>query len=155
MAFMADIESMFYQVKVPEQDRDFLRFFWWEGGDTSKNPKEYHMTVHIFGATSSPGCSNCALKVTANDNEQELGSTAAALLRRDFCLDDCLKSVKSVDEAVDLIENVKEMCIRGGFNLHKFPSKSKQVLQRIPQEDRTELIKGLDLGNDILPNERA
>ena len=155
VAFMADIESMFYQVKVPEQDRDLLRFFWWEGGDTSKNPKEYRMTVHIFGATSSPGCSNFALKVTANDNEQELGSTAAAFLRRDFYVDDGLKSVESVGEAVDLIENVKEMCKRDGFNLHKFSSNSKQVLQRIQQEDRTELIKSLDLGHDTLPTERA
>ena len=69
VTFIADIESMFYQVKVPVQDRDLLRFFWLEEGDTSKNLKEYCMTVHIFGATSSPGCSNFALKVTANDNE--------------------------------------------------------------------------------------
>ena len=155
VAFIADIESMFYQVKVPVQDRDLLRFFWWEEGDTSKNLKEYRMTVHIFGATSSPGCSNFALKVTANDNEQELGSAAADVLRRDFYVDDGLKSVESADEAVDLIESVKEMCKRGGFNLHKFSSNSKQVLQQIPQEDRTELIKNLDLGRDTLPTERA
>ena len=155
MAFMADIESMFYQVKVPEQNRKLLRFFWWERGDSSKNSKGYRMTVHIFEATSSAGCSNFALKVTLNDNEQELGSNAAAFLRRDFYVDDGLKSVESVGEAVDLIEDVKEMYKRGGFNLHKFSSNSKQVLQRIAQEDRTEFIKSLDLGHDTLPTERA
>ena len=113
------------------------------------------MTVHIFRATSSPGCSYFALKVTANDIEQELGSAAADVLRRDFYVEDGLTFVRSVDEAVDLIESVKEMCKRGGFNLHKFSSNSKQVLQQLPQEDRTELIKNLDLGHDTLPTECA
>ena len=34
-AFMADIASMFYRVKVLEGDRDLLRFVWWPSGDTS------------------------------------------------------------------------------------------------------------------------
>ena len=28
VAFMADIEAMFYQVLVPADQRDFLRFLW-------------------------------------------------------------------------------------------------------------------------------
>lgn len=32
-AFMADIRSMFYQVKVPPKDRDYMRFLWWPNGD--------------------------------------------------------------------------------------------------------------------------
>ena len=38
VAIMCDIESMFYQVKVPEECRDLLRFLWWEDGDTSRGP---------------------------------------------------------------------------------------------------------------------
>ena len=56
IAFMCDIEAMFHQVKGNEEQRDLLRFLWWEEGDLSKEPKEYRMTVHLFGATSSPGC---------------------------------------------------------------------------------------------------
>ena len=55
VALMCDIEGMFHQVRVAEQDRDLLRFLWWEDGDTSKEPIEFRMTVHLFGATSSPG----------------------------------------------------------------------------------------------------
>ena len=57
-AFMADIEAMFYQVKVPSRDRNFLRFLWWPKGDLSASPREFRMTVHLFGATSSPSCAN-------------------------------------------------------------------------------------------------
>ena len=28
IAFMSDVKSMFYQVKVAEEDKDFLRFLW-------------------------------------------------------------------------------------------------------------------------------
>ena len=63
-AFICDIEAMFHQVRVDENHRDLLRFLWWEDGDLTKEPKEYRMTVHLFGATSSPGCANFAFKST-------------------------------------------------------------------------------------------
>ena len=53
VAFMCDIEGMFHQVKVSKAFRDLLRFLWWENGDTASQPREYRMTVHLFGATSS------------------------------------------------------------------------------------------------------
>ena len=49
---MADTEAMFYQVFVPEEQRDFLRFLWWPNGDLTAQIEEYRMTVHLFGAVS-------------------------------------------------------------------------------------------------------
>ena len=91
----------------------------------------------------------------ADDNEEKIGSEAANFLREDFYVDDGLKSVPSIDEAVKLVKDVKEMCKRGGFNLHKFVSNSKEVIHSIPVEDRAEDIKKLDLDQDIIPIERA
>ena len=45
--------------------------------------------------------------------------------RRD--VNDGLKSVASVEEAVELANDIQEMCKRGGFNLHKFTSIRKEV----------------------------
>ena len=151
VAVMCDTEAMFCQVKEPEECRDLSHFLWWEDEDTSREPKEYRMTVHLFGAASSPGCSNFALKTTPDDNEETVGSAAAEFLRRGFYVDDGLKSVPTVEKAVELVRSVKEMCRRGGFNVHKFVSNSKEVIQSIPVEDRAEDIKKLDLDQDILP----
>ena len=90
------------------------------------------MTVHLFGATSSPGCANFALKAAANDFKMEFGTTAADFLRNDFYVDDGLKSVLTAEEAVKLITNLKQMCNKGGFRLHKFVLNSKEVIRRIP-----------------------
>ena len=50
IAFCCDIEKMFYQFRVPSNQRDYLRFLWWKDGDTTKEPDIYRMTVHLFGA---------------------------------------------------------------------------------------------------------
>ena len=43
----------------------------------------------------------------------EFGVAAADCLRNDFYVDDGLKSVPSIDEAVTLISDVKQMCKSG------------------------------------------
>ena len=84
VAVMGDIEAMFYQVRVPEQFHDNLRFLWWPDGDLSQDPIDYQMCVHLFGATSSPSCSNYALRQTADANKETYGEEAAQSLYRNF-----------------------------------------------------------------------
>ena len=38
VAFMGNIESMFYQVRVAEGHGSFLRFLWWKNDDLEKPP---------------------------------------------------------------------------------------------------------------------
>ena len=65
VAFMADIQAMFYQVKVREKQRSFLRMLWWEGNLDSEI-EDHEMCVHLFGAVSSPSSSNYALRKSSN-----------------------------------------------------------------------------------------
>ena len=154
-AVMCDIEGMFHQVHVNINHRNLLRFLWWENGDFDSDPVEFRITVHLFGATSSPGCANFALKTAADDYEDECGSNAANFVRQDFYVDDGLKSVLTAQDAIKLIEDVKTLCKRGGFRLHKFLSNDREVIKAIPSEDLATDIKNLDLGRDDLPIERA
>ena len=140
---------------VTEEYQDQLHFLWWENGDHSKDPVEYRITVHLFGATSSPGCANFALKRTAQDSECELGPAASDFLRNDFYVDDGLKSSATIEEANHLIKSVKEMCRRGGFNLQKFVSNKKEILKNIPMIDRVDDLKNINLDLDKLPMEQA
>ena len=81
------------------------------------------MTVHLFGATSSPGRANFALKAAADDNEENLGRAAAEFVRKDFYVDDGFKSVASVPDAIALIEDTKELCS------HQISRKSSKLFQ--------------------------
>ena len=111
---------MFYQVYVKDEHRDLLRFLWWEDGNINGNIVDYEMCVHVFGSTSSPSCSNFALKKTSYDYEARYGTKAAETLRNNFYVDDLLKSVGSKEEAIKLIYDVTKMCQDGGFHLTKF-----------------------------------
>ena len=47
------------------------------------------------------------------------------------------------------------MCHHAGFNLHKFTSNKREVIEAIPTEDRAKGIKELNLVKDEFPIERA
>ena len=152
---MCDIEQMFYQFKVKNEDKDYLRFLWWKDGNYETEPAEFRMNVHIFGATSSPGCANFGLKQLATDGESDFGEKAAKFLQHDFYVDDGLKSVPSAEEAVQLLRDSQAMCAKGGVRLHKFVSNSIDVMKAIDPEDRASGIKNLDLTHDNMPIEQA
>ena len=137
------------------EHRDYLRFLWWENEHYDRNPTEYRMNVHLFGASSSPGCANYGLKQTATDNEERFGSDAVNFIRQDFYVNDGLKSVPTAERAIKLIANGKEICAKGGMRLHKIISNSRAVMDAIPPDDRAKEAKDLDFLNDDLPIERA
>ncbi|XP_029619853.1 uncharacterized protein LOC115200878 [Salmo trutta] len=152
---MADIEGMFHQVRVHEDDLDFLRFLWWPDGDTNKRLEEYRMTVHLFGAISSPSCANFALRKTAEDNCERYDEEVIQTVKSNFYVDDCLKSVATEEQAIALTKNLMDVCSQGGFKLTKWVGNSRAVLASIPDEHKAKQIKELDLDREKLPVERA
>ena len=53
-AVISDVEAMYYQVKVPPEERDALRFLWF--GENGKI-EHYRITCYVFGVV---WCSNAA-----------------------------------------------------------------------------------------------
>ena len=155
VSIMCDVEKMFYQFRVSSNHQDYLRFFWWDRENFSGEPVEYRMKVHLFGATSSPGCSNFGFKRMAEDSIEEFGQEVVNFICRDFYVDDGLKSVPTVEEAINLVDKSRAMCDRAGLRLHKFVSNVKEVIQHIEPEDRAKDLKDVNLISDKLPVERA
>ena len=154
VALLCDVEKMFFQFQVPESDRDFLRFVWWENDDTSQEPVDYRMTVHLFGAVSSPGCANFGIKYLAK-RYQDKFPAASLFITRDFYVDDGVTSVPETEEAIDLAKDARELCSKGGLRLHKFVSNDKAVVDSIPESERSKDSTNLNLDFDSLPLEPA
>ncbi|XP_030836004.1 uncharacterized protein LOC115921870 [Strongylocentrotus purpuratus] len=152
IAVMADIEAMFSQVKLLKEEKDLHRFLWWPDGNVAQPIEEYRMTVHVFGARSSPACANYALKRTAEDFAED---KVAHIIKRNFYVDDCLYSSSTVQEAAELSEGLQEACKKGGFHLTKWVSNDRRVLNAIPKEERASTVQELDFDKDKLPTERA
>lgn len=129
LLLMTDIRAMFYQVRLAEEDKDFLRFLWWPGGDVTQDVLVFRMTVHLFGAVSSPSCACFALRRTAKDNQHCFNEEAIDTVHTNFYMDDCLKSLPTEYEAIQMVKDLKTFCHKGGFHLTQWVSNSCEVLQ--------------------------
>ena len=154
VAVMADIESMFHQVRVPDPDSSFLRFLWWEDGNMASELQEYQMVVHSFVTISSPACANLALRKTA-DHRHSFPPDVINTVKRNFYVDDCLKSLPGVQKAIEHVGSLCTLLSRGGFKLTKWVSNSRDVLQAIPEKERAKDIKDMDIRKEELPVQRA
>jgi len=93
------------------------------------------MKVHLFEATSLPGCASYGLKHMANQ-EKEAHPSAAQFIMHDFYVDDGLTNVESAQQAKDLIQGAREICEKGGLRLHKFVSNNCKNLESVPKSER-------------------
>ena len=152
IAIICDIERMFYQFSVKPEYRNYLKFLWWTDGDLEKEPQEFRMTVHLFGAASSPGCANFALKHLARQHKIDY-PLASAFVERNFYVDDGLVSVPSVDDAKKLITECQELCKRGGLHLHKFNSNEEAALTSLNPSEKAANIEHRSF--DTIPSECA
>ena len=145
IAVMCDIERMFHQFHVKAEDQDFLRFLWWDEGNLEAQPAVYRMKVHLFGAASSPGCANFGLKHIAAQGQDRFSEASMKFIERNFNVDDGLTSVSTVDEAIQLVREARQLCCAGKLRLHKFISNSQQVMASIPKEECAERANNLDM----------
>ncbi|XP_033125711.1 uncharacterized protein LOC117123796 [Anneissia japonica] len=113
------------------------------------------MRVHLFGAVSSPACANSALLQAAEDGKDVSNHKAVETLKRNFDVDDLLKSVRCSDEGIQLVTDLVNVCAKGGFNLTKWSSNDKQVIDTIPREKRSKDLQDLNLKEDGLPPQRS
>ena len=81
VAFICDIQNMYYNFRVNEEHRNSLRFLWWPDGDMNFDPLEYRMKVHIFSAISSGGVATYGLRRIVDD----YGTHSSQAVRNFIC----------------------------------------------------------------------
>ena len=113
------------------------------------------MTVHIFGVKRSPGCANFGLKKLANDNEGNFSEDTLNYLRTQLYVDDGLYSAKTVEEAVKLVDEARQLCNTANLRLHKFISNNREVIGFIPESERSSHVQIVDLNLGVLPEGRT
>ena len=131
IALTADIESMFLQLQVPEQDRSCLRFLW--RPRTIEPVQIYKYQRHVFGAKSSPICANCALKRVGLDNERDY-QIATKAIQNNFYMDDFIKSVETLEEAIDIFNQLQLLLSQHGLELNKWISNNDAVTESVPED---------------------
>ena len=121
VALTADIEEMFLQIQVPEEQRRYLRFLW---TDEDGKLMPYQYSRRIFGAKSSPTCLNYALQQCAKLFGLE-HPIASHVVMDNFYVDDMLLSVHTIEQASEVIHDLKSLLAKGSFNLTKWVTMNK------------------------------
>jgi hypothetical protein len=72
VAITSDVEQMFYQFRVTENHKDYIRIFWYQDNDFSKRLIEYRMTSHVFGNTPSPAVATYGLRQPVAKSDEDV-----------------------------------------------------------------------------------
>lgn len=134
IALIGDIESMFYQMRVPVEQQDMLRFIWRPEGNLDAEPEDYVMCVHLFGGTHSPSTCNHAFRITAIDNEIQFGKEAASAPVKNFYVDDLFKGGPEVDETVTTYRETKGIMCYWRIQSHPVHEQFKRGFGKNPRE---------------------
>ena len=147
VGLMSDIQEMFLQVSVPQDDRGALRLLWWDGGNTDGVVKEWQMAVHPFGATSSPFCAATALRKSLELGGVGSDDLVREAIERNFYVDDCLISLDSVPEASTLANKLTEVANLAGFRLVKWSSNDPKALNGLQASELSDVVRNVTLGD--------
>ena len=118
---VADIRKAFLQIEINQQERDYLRFFWFLDGKLSVFR---HRRV-VFGLTCSPFLLGAVLEYHFSNVLRDLEGRfcerwtkeIVKKLAKSFYVDNCTTSVRSEEELNCFIREGKEILSAGGFEL--------------------------------------
>ncbi|XP_053691136.1 uncharacterized protein LOC128739665 [Sabethes cyaneus] len=135
VAVCGDIREMFHQIRIIPIDKQSQRFV--HRDHPSLDPQIYVMDVATFGATCSPCLAQFIKNMNASEFVKIFPQAADAIVNSHY-VDDFLGSVDTVEEAVQLVEEIKHVHLQGGFEIRNFSSNSPAVLVRIGETRNAE-----------------
>ena len=141
-ALTADIYQMFHQIRVRPEDQPASSFIW-RDMDATKKPDLYQMLVVIFGARCSPFIANYVLRRALSDEATVQQAVDDSSLSASFYVDDFLRSEKTSEAALAVMNRVTSLLSQGGFKLTKWRSSHPELLQHVLEDDRDETQKTL------------
>ena len=136
-AIQSDIRAMYFQVIIPPEQRDMLRFLWF---DDDGNLIHLRHCRHIFGGI---WCSSSSQFVLRKSIEKETNPIIRNAVLDSFYVDDFLRSVDSISELEVLATELPATLNDHGYEMTKFLVNDAEVLSKIPLERRAEEIKNL------------
>jgi hypothetical protein len=135
---------MYRQINVHPADRDLQRILW---RYTSEEPiQEYQLNTVTYGTASAPYLATRCLKKLADDNKCHQ-PRAAQVLSNDFYVDDLLSGTPTLEQALNVQQELTSLLNAAGFTLRKWASNHSSFLDGIPAELK-ETNQTLSLAND-------
>lgn len=131
---------------VAKEDRDAQRFLW-RNGEKDKEPDEYAVNVLTFGATCSPSTAQFVKNLNAMEFNKEYPRAVESIIKNHY-IDDLMDGEDSVEGVVKLVNDVKFVHSKGGFEIRNFKSNSVEVLKAIGEPVNENVNVSMDDGSN-------
>lgn len=131
--FIADIEKMYRRIEMHPEDAEFQRILW--RPDPNSEIKIYKLITVTFGTSSAPYIAIRTVHQLAED-ECHRFPLAAEVLKRHMYIDDVFSGGHTVESTKQLQLELINIMKSGSFDLRKWCSNCKEVLESIPVSHR-------------------
>lgn len=171
IAVVGDIEKMYKQIRVAEDQQHLLLVLW--PNERTGKIETYALTTVTFGVSNAPCTAIKVLETLANEVKEKY-PLAASAIEDNFYMDDAMSGADTDNKAINLYDELKISFKSAGFNIRKFVSNSSEFLKHVPDEDKelgyNQFLKALgvvwcpandtfelkfDLNDDIVPTKRG
>jgi hypothetical protein len=128
-AITGDVRKMFLQVPVPEGDKDYLRFLWYEEGKIVI----YCYKVHLFGKCDSPCVAMAAIFLQSLKHKDEFPEAFQTIAKASL-VDDMAKSRPREDITQELLKQLLGFFPVCAMDIKRFVENSYVLLKELPSE---------------------
>ena len=136
----ADIEKMYRQVLVRSEDRKYQRVLWEE----AENIKTYELNTVTFGLASAPFLAIRCLHQLAEDEGHKF-LIASNILKNDLYVDNLLTGANTIEETIQIRDEITQLLKLGGFNLRQWGSNEPLILRGLEEDS---IIPNFQLDKD-------
>mgnify|MGYP002717571259 CR=1 FL=1 len=120
---IADIEKMYRQIQLHEEDRRYQRILWRINGKI----ETFQLNTLTFGVSSSPFLAIRVIQQLAND-ECQTYPKAAKIISNHLYVDDLLSGADTIAETREIRDELIALLKRGGFTIRKWASNDERVI---------------------------
>ena len=135
VVLIGDIEKAFLNISIAPEHRDFLRFLWVDDvNSTDPEVVTYRFRRLCFGLVSSPFLLNATVRHHMAKYVKQDAQFVETVLNSLYC-DDFVGTLNDENEALLLFEKLKARFAEAAFNMRKWVSNSKPVLDKIHERE--------------------
>lgn len=135
--YTADIEKFYRQIMVHEQDQHLQKIVWRD--NANKPLDDYQLCSVTYGTKSAPFLAMRTIRQLAIDYQHQWPE-AANILQNQLYVDDLLAGGNNLSQVKDTQIQLIKVLQDGGFNLRKFASNNRALLEHLPKQQISEVM---------------
>ncbi|XP_076660789.1 uncharacterized protein LOC143364215 [Halictus rubicundus] len=125
-----DIEKMYRQFLVREEDRPYQRILW---RNAQNEISTFQLNTVTFGLSSAPYLATRCLQQLADDESQNY-KAASEVIKRDIYVDDLLTGAATYRDAIKLRDQIITLLNKGELNIRQWVSNDPQLLSGLTDD---------------------